>query len=106
MRILIAAAFLLTMMFAATPAREKEFVDTYKRAFESGNGAALTALLYTKGADPKALEFYKMMMTSDMGGKISSIDLVALTPEDTKRLEKSPSPDGRPMKMVLTPVKK
>ena len=39
---------------AASPAREKEFVDAYKKAFESSSEPGLTALLYTKGADPRA----------------------------------------------------
>ena len=91
---------------AASPAREKEFVDAYKKAFESSSEPGLTALLYTKGADPRALEFYKMMMTSDMGGKITSIVLVALTGEDKTRLANTPSPDGKPMKMILPPTRK
>ena len=91
---------------AATPAEEKQFVDTYKKAFEAKDSKTLTGLLYTKGADPQALEFYKMMMTGEAGGKITSIQLVELTAEDKKHLEGMKGPDGKVMKPVLTPVKK
>lgn len=91
---------------AATPAEEKQFVDTYKKAYEAKDSKTLTGLLYTKGSDPQALEFYKMMMTGEAGGKITSIQLVELTAEDKKRLEGMKGPDGKVMKPVLTPVKK
>lgn len=91
---------------AATPAEEKQFVDTYKKAFEAKDSKTLTGLLYTKGSDPQALEFYKMMVTGEAGGKITSIQLVELTAEDKKRLEGMKGPDGKVMKPVLTPVKK
>lgn len=91
---------------AATPAQEKQFVDTYRKAYESKDEKTLTGLLYTKGADPQAAEFYKMMMTSGMGGKIGSIQLVDLTADDKKRAAGGPGPDGKPMKFTLPPVKK
>lgn len=99
-------AMLVTPAFAATPAQEKAFVDSYKKAYESKDAKALQAMLYTKGADPMALDFYKMMITADMGATLSSIMLVDLTAEDSKKLESGKSPDGRPMKMTLKPVKK
>ena len=91
---------------AATPAQEKQFVDTYKKAYEDKDEKTLTGLLYTKGADPQAVEFYKMMMTSDMGGKISSIQLQDLNADDKKRAAGGPGPNGKPMKFTLPPVKK
>jgi hypothetical protein len=91
---------------AATPAQEKQFVDTYRKAFEGKDEKTLTGLLYTKGADPQAAEFYKMMMTSDMGSKISSIQLVDLNADDKKRAAGGPGPDGKPMKFNLPPMKK
>jgi hypothetical protein len=91
---------------AATPAQEKQFVDTYKKAFEGKDEKTLNSLLYTQGADPQAAEFYKMMMTSEMGGKISSIQLVDLGAEDKTRAAGGPGPDGKPMKFTLSPVKK
>ena len=82
----VLAAFLLPLaVFAASPADEKAFVDAYRKAYESKDAKGLSALLYTKGADPKALEFYRMMMSDGMGAKISSIELKALDDEDRKR---------------------
>jgi hypothetical protein len=90
----------------ATPAQEKAFVDAYKKAFEAKDEKTLTGFLYTKGADPQALEFYKLMMTSDIGGKISSIQLADLDASDKKRAEGGPGPNGKPMKFTLQPTKK
>lgn len=92
---------------AATPALEQAFVDAYRRAFEGGDVKTLHSLLYTKGADSKALGFYRMMTTAGMGAKIASISLVELTPEDRARAARAmPSPDGRSLRLSLTPVKK
>ncbi len=92
--------------FAATPAQEKAFVDAYKKAFEAKDAKTLNSFLYTKGADPQATEFYKMMMTSDMGAKITSIQLADLDESDKKRAQGGPGPNGKPMKFTLTPTKK
>lgn len=92
--------------YAATE-KEKAFVDSYKKAFESKDANTLKSFLYTKGADPMILEFYTMMLTGDMGGKISSIELKDLTPEDVKKVsEMQPLPDGKPAKLPVTPTKK
>jgi hypothetical protein len=91
---------------AATPEREKAFTDKYKAAMESKDTATLESFLYTKGSDPTALEFYKMMQSGEAGEKISSIELVNLTPEDVK---KATTPmDGPTGKVCLTlkPTKK
>ena len=107
MKILLSALCLLTVSgFGASPAKEKEFVDAYKKAVETKSEAGLNALLYTKGSDPQALEFYKLMLADALGSKIESITLVPLTAEDKTRLANSKSPDGKVMKMVLPPVKK
>jgi len=92
--------------FGATPAQEKAFVDAYKKAFEAKDEKTLTGFLYTKGADPQALDFYKMMMTNGMGSKITSIQLADLDDSDKKRAQGGPGPDGRPMKFTLPPTKK
>jgi hypothetical protein len=73
------AAFAVQSAVAATPEQEKQFVDTYKKAYDAKDAKTLNALLYTKGADPQGVEFYKMMITSEMGGKITSIQLLDLT---------------------------
>ena len=70
---------------AATPAQEKAFTDKYKAALEGKDTATLEGFLYTQGSDPQALEFYKMMQSGNAGGKIASIELVSLTPEDVKK---------------------
>ena len=109
--VLALATFVLTSALVATaaavtPAQEKAFIDAYRTAYVKKDAKALEALLYTQGADPMALEFYKMMISADTGGTITSIQLVDLTAEDQKKLESGKSPDGRPMKMTLKPVKK
>jgi hypothetical protein len=70
---------------AGTPEQEKAFVDKYKAAMEGKNTATLESFLYTQGSDPSALEFYKMMQSGEAGEKISSIELINLTPEDVKK---------------------
>lgn len=80
--LLVASAFTIV---AATPAQEKAFTDKYKAALEGKDTATLEALLYTQGSDPAALEFYKMMQSGGAGEKITSIELVNLTPEDVKK---------------------
>jgi hypothetical protein len=91
---------------SGTLAQEKAFTDKYKKAFEGKDTATLESFLYTQGADPQALEFYKMMQSGEAGEKISSIELVSLTPEDVK---KATTPmDGPTGKVCLTlkPTKK
>ena len=93
---------------AGTPAQEKDFVDKYKAAFEKGDKATLQSFLYTQGANPMALEFYKMMQSEGAGSaKISKIELVDLTPEDAKKAaEIQTGPDGGKAQLPLKPTKK
>jgi len=97
----------LTLPIASgTPEQEKAFTDKYKKAFEGKDTATLESVLYTQGSDPAAVEFYKMMQSGEAGEKISSIELVSLTPEDVK---KATTPmDGPTGKVCLTlkPTKK
>ena len=84
----VAGTLVLTLAFrvvAATPAQEKAFTDKYKAAMEGKDTAALASFLYTQGSDPEALEIYKMMQSGGAGEKISTIELVNLTPEDVKK---------------------
>lgn len=84
----VAGTLVLTLAFgvvAGTPAQEKAFTDKYKAAMEGKDTATLESFLYTQGSDPEALEFYKMMQSGGAGGKISTIELVNLTPEDVKK---------------------
>jgi hypothetical protein len=84
----VAGALLFSValgLVAGTPEQEKAFTDKYKGAMEGKDTAALEAFLYTQGSDPAALEFYKMMQSGEAGEKISTIELVNLTPEDVKK---------------------
>src|SRR3954467_15998668 len=91
MKTKVIAALLVTVAFACpllagTPEQDKAFVDKYKTAFEKGDKATLGSFLYTKDANPMALEFYKMMQTEGAGtSKIAKIELVDLTPDDVKK---------------------
>src|SRR5437763_6162880 len=102
--LLVTVAFSLT---AATADQEKTFTDQYKKAFEGNDTATLESFLYTQGADPGAVEFYKMMQSAEAGGKISKIELVRLTPEDVKKASTPmDSPAGGKVCLTLKPTKK
>ena len=102
----------LTCAFAAslhagTPEQEKAFVDKYKAAYEAGDKATLESFLYTKGAHPMALEFYKMMQLQGSGSKIGKIELIDLSPEEAKQAEAiDEMPDGQKTRLPLKPTKK
>jgi hypothetical protein len=92
---------------AGTPAQEKAFLDKYKTAFEAKDTATLESFLYTQGADPAILGFYKMMQSAEAGEKISKIELVDLTPEDVKEAATPmDSPTGGKVYLTLKPSKK
>jgi len=92
---------------AGTPEQEKEFTAKYKAAYEAKDTAALYSFLYTEGANPTALGFYKMMMTNGAGKKISEIELVDLTPEEAKKAAATmDGPGGITMRLPLKPTKK
>jgi hypothetical protein len=96
-----------TALYAGTPEQEKEFTAKYKTAYEARDSATLCSFLYTEGANPMALEFYKMMMTNGAGEKISKIELVDLTPEDAKKTEGvQDGPGGMKTRLPLKPTKK
>ncbi len=103
---LILAASLLPSALLAGPAEEKAFCDKYKTAYEAGDKATLESFLYTQGADPMALEFYKMMATEGAGGKISKIELVDLSTEDAKKAGEVMDGPGGKMKLPLKATKK
>jgi len=106
----LVAALLVTVAFsltAATPDQEKAFTDQYKKAFEANDTATLQSFLYTQGADPGIVEFYKMMQSGEAGAKISKIDVVSLTPEDVKKATTPmESPAGGKVCLTLKPTKK
>jgi hypothetical protein len=109
MKIFISAICILFVAIVrcyAGSAEDKAFTDKYKTAFEAKDTKTLESFLYTTGADPGALEFYKMMMTGEAGSKISSIELVALTPEEMKKAGEPQEGPGGKMCLTLKPTKK
>jgi hypothetical protein len=81
--------------------------DHYKKAFEAKDTTKLESILYTQGADAAIVGFYKMMQSGDAGAKISSIELVNLTPEDAKKAgTPMDSPTGGKVCLTLKPTKK
>jgi len=103
----LAALAVTVPLFAGSPEQEKAFVAKYKAAFEAGDTATLESFLYTQGANPMALEFYKMMQADGVGGKLTVIELVPLTPEDIAKADKvQDGPGGVKFRMPLKPVKK
>ena len=103
------AVLLVTVAFlaAATADQEKAFTDQYKKAFEAKDTATLASFLYTQGADPTIVEFYKMMQSAEAGEKIAKIELVSLTPEDVKKASTPmDSPAGGKVCLILKPTKK
>jgi hypothetical protein len=107
---ILASLFVLlavTIALKAGPAEDKAFTDKYKTAFEAKDTAALESLLYTEGADPTIVGFYKMMLSGEAGAKISKIDLVDLTPEEAQKAAGAqPSPDGGKVCLPLKATKK
>ena len=91
---------------AATPAAEKAFVDAYKKAIETSDKKTLQGFLYTVGANPMALDFYKEMVTMEAGGTVTQIALTELTAEDKQKIATQKSPDGKPSKSNIPIVKK
>lgn len=91
---------------AATPAQEKAFVESYKKALESKDTAALKAFLHTEGATPETVEFFTMMQEMTAGQKIASIELVTPSKEDAAKFNKPMEmPDGKTYKMPFAPSK-
>ncbi len=91
---------------AATPAAEKAFVDAYKKAVETSDKKTLRGFLYTVGANPMALDFYKEMVTMEAGSKVTEIKLTDLNAEDKQKIATQKGPDGKPSKSNTPIVKK
>ncbi|MFL6501171.1 MAG: hypothetical protein ACJ8LL_10735 [Candidatus Udaeobacter sp.] len=87
--------------------KEKAFVDSYKKAFEAKDTAALQSFLYTQGSDPGILEIYKTMQSSDAGEKISKIELIDFTAEEMQKVAMpKDSPLGGKVCFPLQPSKR
>jgi hypothetical protein len=103
---ILSLSFILNISAQATPEQEKAFVEKYKTALETKDATTLQSCLYTTGADPMIVGFYKMMQSNGEGDKVSKIDLVELTPDDVK---KATAPQDGPSGKVclnLKPTKK
>ena len=87
-------------------AAEKTFVDAYKKAIETSDKKTLQGFLYTVGAHPMALDFYKEMVTMEAGSTITQIALTELTAEDKQKIATQKGPDGKPSKSNIPIVKK
>jgi hypothetical protein len=87
--------------------KEKAFVDSYKKAFEAKDTAALQSVLYTQGSDPGILEIYKTMQSTDAGEKIFKIELVDFTADEMKKVAMpKDSPLGGKVCFPLNPTKR
>jgi hypothetical protein len=104
----LAAAVACLSVYAGDSPREKAFVDSYKKAFEAKDTAALQSFLYTQDSDPGILEIYKRMQSSDAGEKISKIELIDFTAEEMKKVampKDSPTGGGK-VCFPLNPTKR
>ena len=92
---------------AAIAEQEKAFVEKYKTALEAYDSATLQSVLYTTCADPMIVGFYKMMQSSGAGDKVSKIELIDLTPDDTRKASApQDSRSGGKVCLNLKPTKK
>ena len=105
-RYLIASAIALTLQAAAiTPEAEKNFVETYKKAFETNDEKTLSSFLYTEGASPDTIEFFKMMQSAEAGKKASEIKLEAVSAEEAaKKSKPMEMPNGKMYVMPFLPT--
>ena len=102
-----AVAVACLSVYAGVSSEEKAFVDSYKKAFEAKDTAALQSFLYTQGSDPGILEIYKTMQSSDAGEKISKIELVDFTAEEMQKVAMpKDSPMGGKVCFPLKPTKR
>ena len=103
----LAVAVTCLSVYAGDSPNEKAFVDSYKKAFEAKDTAALQSFLYTQGSDPGILEIYKTMQSSDAVEKISKIELVDFTAEEMKKVAMpKDSPTGGKVCFPLNPTKR
>jgi hypothetical protein len=103
----LAVAAACVSVYAGDSPKEKAFVDSYKKAFEAKDTAALQSFLYAQGSDPGILEIYKTMQSSDAGERISKIELVDFTAEEMKKVAMpKDSPLGGKVCFPLQPTKR
>jgi hypothetical protein len=104
--VILSILLLPSLCARAATEQEKAFIEKYKTALEAKDTATLQSCLYTTGADPMIVGFYKMMQSNGEGDKVSKIDLVDLTPGDVKKAtEPQDGPSGK-VCLNLKPTKK
>jgi hypothetical protein len=91
---------------AAGAADTEAFVAAYRKAFEAKDTATLQGFLYDKGADPVVLDFYKSMQAQQAGQKITSIELVDLTPAEAAEAAKPKDGPSGKLTLPVIPTKK
>ncbi|MDR3401372.1 MAG: hypothetical protein P4L99_02650 [Chthoniobacter sp.] len=98
----ILLALVSLQLHAATPAQEKAFIDSYRKALEAGDSKTLAGYLLTDGASPDAVEFFKMTQAIDPGAKIVSIELPKPDAAETAKYSAAiKMPDGKDYKLPL-----
>jgi hypothetical protein len=103
----LAVAAACVSVYAGDSPKEKAFVDSYKKAFEAKDTAALQSFLYAQGSDPGILEIYKTMQSSDAGERISKIELIDFTAEEMQKVAlPKDSPTGGKVCFPLQPSKR
>ena len=103
----LAVAVACLSVYAGDSPEEKAFVDSYKKAFEAKDTAALQSFLYTQGSDPGILDIYKRMQSSDAGEKISKIELIDFTADEMQKVAMpKDSPLGGKVCFPLQPSKR
>jgi hypothetical protein len=87
---------------AATPAQEKAFVDSYRKALEAGDAKTLAGYLLTEGASSDAVEFFKMTQALEPSAKVVSIELAKPDAAEAAKFgEAMKMPDGKSYKLPL-----
>jgi hypothetical protein len=91
---------------AVSPADEAAFLAAYQKAYVAKDAATLYGFLYTKGADPMVVDFYKAMQVQDFGNPKAVFTLEALTPDEIEKAAKPKDGPSGPMALPLKPTKK
>lgn len=104
--LVIIVSLLPLLAIAASPAQQKQFADSYRKALEAKDENALYKFMYTRDADPDAVDIYKMMMRMGLGKKIQSVEVHELNAEDRKDVAGLTDMENKPIKYNVEPVAK
>jgi hypothetical protein len=100
------AWMVVAALSAGAAADEEAFLAAYRKAFVAKDTATLNGFLYTTGANPMVVDFYKTMQAQDLGNPKAVLTLEPLTPDDVAKAAKSKDGPGGPMVLPLKPSKK